>query len=184
MNIAISNFPNWKSITFLSKNPSKTEFLVIGLPRQLSLSKLNSTIHLANSVSLSPVDCAWNLGVILVKNMSFAQPISSDSKSCSLNIPDLRLNRNTNDRTIAILLSFTPKLTILQLSPLQSFCYSNQSVLFVWAFENKFSSPFITFINTQNQLHFILFHHALHLIPFESVFQCFVSFVFHFEQTI
>jgi len=59
----ITNVSNWMSSNFLSLNPSKTEFLIFGLPQQLS--KLNNpTIHLPNNVILSPVDSACNLGVI------------------------------------------------------------------------------------------------------------------------
>ena len=55
----ISNVHNWMSSNFLSLNPSKTEFLIIGLPQQLS--KLRSpTIHLPNDVTLTPVDSARN----------------------------------------------------------------------------------------------------------------------------
>ena len=96
----ISNVSNWMSANFLTLNPSKTEFLIIGLPQQLS--KLSSpTIRLPNNVILSPVDSARNLGVILDKNLSYAQHISSVSKSCFLNIRDLRRIRNTLDHTTA-----------------------------------------------------------------------------------
>jgi len=51
-------------------NPSKTEFLIFRLPRQLS--KLNNpTIHLPRNVILSPVDSARNLGVIFEKNVHY-----------------------------------------------------------------------------------------------------------------
>jgi len=54
-----------------SFNPSKTEFIVFGLPQQLS--KLNiSTVHLPNNVALSPVDSTRNLGVIFDENLPFA----------------------------------------------------------------------------------------------------------------
>jgi hypothetical protein len=63
---AVSNVSNWMSTHFFALNPFKTEFLVISLPQQLS--KLNSpTIHLPNNVTLTPVDSARNLGVILDK---------------------------------------------------------------------------------------------------------------------
>ena len=56
------------SSNFLSLNPSKTEFLIIGLPQQLS--KLRSpTIHLPNDVTLTPVDSARNLGVVFDNNL-------------------------------------------------------------------------------------------------------------------
>jgi len=62
----ITNVVNWMSFNFLSLNPSKTEFLIFGLPQQLS--KLNNpTIDLPNNVILSPVDSARNLGVIFDK---------------------------------------------------------------------------------------------------------------------
>jgi len=89
----------WSS-NFLTLNPSKTEFLIFGLPQQLS--KLNNpTIDLLNNVILSPVDSARNLGVIFDNNLSFAQHFSSISKSCVLNIRDLRRIHNTIDQTAA-----------------------------------------------------------------------------------
>jgi len=47
------------------------------------------------------VDSARNLGVIFDNNLSFAQNISSISKSCFLNIRDLSRFRNTIDQTTA-----------------------------------------------------------------------------------
>ena len=59
----ISSVLNWISSDFLSFNPSKTKFLLIGLPQQLA--KLNSpTVSLPDCVTLSPVPSARNLGVI------------------------------------------------------------------------------------------------------------------------
>ena len=88
------------SSNFLSLNPSKTEFLVIGLPKQLE--RLNHpTIHLPKDVILSPVDSARNLGVIFDSNLSFSDHISAVSKSCVYHIRDLRRIRNTIDRIIA-----------------------------------------------------------------------------------
>jgi hypothetical protein len=96
----ISDVSNWMSANFLSLNPSKTEFLIIGLPQQLS--KLNSpSLHLPDNITLSPVDFARNLGAIFDKNLTFAQHISSVSKACFLNIRDLRRIRNTIDHSTA-----------------------------------------------------------------------------------
>jgi len=86
------------SSNFLSLNPSITEFIVFGLPQQLSTLN-NPTIHLPNNVILSPVVSARNLGVIFDKNLSFAQHISSTSKSCFHTIHDLRRIRNIIDQT-------------------------------------------------------------------------------------
>jgi len=97
----ITNISNWMSFTFLSLNPSKTEFLIFVLPQHLS--KLNNpTIHLPNCAIVSPVDSVRNLGVIFDKIMSFARHISSISKSCFLNIRDLRRIRNSIDTACTI----------------------------------------------------------------------------------
>jgi len=90
----------WMSSNFLSFNSSKTEFLIFGLPQQFS--KLNTpTIYQPNNVILSPVDSARKLGVIFDKHLSFAQHISSISKSCFLNIRYLRRIRNITNQTTA-----------------------------------------------------------------------------------
>jgi len=104
------------SPNFLSLNLSKTEFLVFGLPQQLS--KLNNpTILLPNNIIFSPVDSARNLGIIFDINLLFAQHIYAVSKSWFHNIRDLRRIRNTIDQTtsctISMLLSFTLKWTIV-----------------------------------------------------------------------
>jgi len=52
-------------------------------------------MHLPKNAIVSPVDSARNLGVIFDDNPSFAQRISSISKSCFLNIRDLKRIRNT-----------------------------------------------------------------------------------------
>jgi hypothetical protein len=96
----ISNVYDWMSSNFLSLNTSKTEFLLIGLPQQLS--KLsNPIIHLPNNVTLSPVHSARNLGVIFDSNLTFSQHISAVSKSCFYHIRDLRRIRNTIDQPTA-----------------------------------------------------------------------------------
>jgi len=60
----IANISNGMYSNFLSLNPFQTEFLIFGLPQQLS--KLNiPTIHLPNNFILLSVDSAHNLGVML-----------------------------------------------------------------------------------------------------------------------
>jgi len=66
----------WMSANFLSLNPSQTEFLIFGLPQQLS--KLNKpTIQLHNNVIFLPVNSTHNLGAIFDKNLSFAHHTSA-----------------------------------------------------------------------------------------------------------
>ena len=120
------------SSNFIFLNPSKTEFLIIGLPQQLS--KLRSpTIHLPNDVTLTPVDSARNLGVIFDNNLTFSQHISAISKPCFHDIRDLMRIHNTIDLTtactIAIPLSFILKLTIATLYYSIFLLYSNYNRL-------------------------------------------------------
>ena len=82
----------------LTLNPSKTEFLVIGLPKRLE--KLNH-LHLRIDVVLSPVDSARDLGVIFDSNLTLSDHISAVSKSCLNKIRDLRRILNIIDRTTA-----------------------------------------------------------------------------------
>ena len=80
----------------MSLNHSKTEFLLIGLPKQLSKIS-HPVICISPSVSLSPVSTARNLGVIFDSTLSMSQHISAISKSCFIHIRDLRRIRNTLD---------------------------------------------------------------------------------------
>jgi Reverse transcriptase (RNA-dependent DNA polymerase) len=96
----VSTVSDWMSSNFLSLNPSKTEFLLIGLLQQLKKID-NPIIHLPNGVVLSPFTSACNLGVIFGTDVTFSQHFSSVSKSCFYHIRDLRRIRNTIDRFTA-----------------------------------------------------------------------------------
>jgi hypothetical protein len=91
------------SANFLSLNPAKTEFLLIGQPRQLA--KLDHpTISLPDNVTLSPAISARNLGVIFDSKLSFTEHISAISKSCLYHIRDLKRLRSTiNQPTASII---------------------------------------------------------------------------------
>jgi hypothetical protein len=96
----ISLVQKWMSSHFLSLNPSKTEFLIIGLRQQLA--KLNHpTISLPNSVKLCPVKSARNLDVIFYSTISYSEHISAISKSCFNHIRDLRRLQSSIDQTTA-----------------------------------------------------------------------------------
>ena len=77
---------------FLSLNPAKTEFLLVGLPRP-ALAKIHNptiTIPSNTTIALQPVSFARNLGVIFDSNLSFSDHISSYiSKSCFSHVRDL-----------------------------------------------------------------------------------------------
>ena len=85
---------------FLSLNPAKTEFLLIGLPAQLSKIH-NPTLTISSNTTIQPVSSARNLGIIFDSNLSFSDHISYISKSCFSHIRDLRRIRNTLDHKTA-----------------------------------------------------------------------------------
>ena len=91
---------NWMSSNLLSLNQSKTEFLLIGLPVQLS--KISDpSLLMPSHVTIPPANSARNLGVVFDSELSMSHHISSVSKSCFLSIRDLRRIRNTLDFTTA-----------------------------------------------------------------------------------
>ena len=99
-----SDVSAWMNANLLSLNPSKTEFLIIGLPKQLS--KLNNpTFNIGSNTALQPAPHARNLGFIIDANLSLDQQIAALSRSCSFHLRDLRRIRSSLDystaRTIA-----------------------------------------------------------------------------------
>ena len=79
---------------------AKTEFLLIGLPAQLSKIH-NPTLTISSNTTIQPVSSARNLGIIFDSNLSFSDHISYISKSCFSHIRDLRRIRNTLDHKTA-----------------------------------------------------------------------------------
>jgi hypothetical protein len=72
----ITKVCSWISANLLLLNSSKTDFLLIGLSKQLS--KLdNPTVNVTSDVTLSPVPQARNLGVLFDSNLSHSGHISS-----------------------------------------------------------------------------------------------------------
>ncbi len=92
----ISSVSSWMSANFLSLNPSKTEFLLIGTRLQLSKAN-NIVLSMPNNISIHPVSSARNLGVIFSSELSFSEHISSISKSCFCHIRNLRRIRSSID---------------------------------------------------------------------------------------
>jgi len=92
----------WMSANLLLLNQSKTEFLLIGLPAQLSKVS-DPSLQMPSNFIIIP---ARNLGVIFDSTLSMSDRISFVSNPCFLSIRDLLRIRNTLDfstaRTIAI----------------------------------------------------------------------------------
>ena len=94
---------SWMTANLLTLNSSKTEFLLIGLKKQLA------KIH--NS-SLDTSHSARNLGFISDKHLTFADQITALSEACYYHIRQLRCIRPYLDSSTActIAISFTPNL--------------------------------------------------------------------------
>jgi hypothetical protein len=86
---AFNSISSWMSANLLALNPTKTEFLLIGSPQQLSKLKSNS-LPLTSDISLTPVQFARNLGFIVDSHLSYHNQISALSKACFYHIRDLR----------------------------------------------------------------------------------------------
>jgi hypothetical protein len=88
-------------------NLSQTEFLLIGLPKQLSKVE-NPSLSMIPSVTVSPVSSARNMGVILDSNMSLSDCISSIIKSHHFHVGDHRsLEPILDEPLLALLLSLS-----------------------------------------------------------------------------
>ena len=90
----------------LTLNPSKTEFLRIGLPQQTS-QIINPSLSLPNAQPISPTPFVKNLGFIFDSTLSFSKQISSLSRACHYHICDLRRIRHTIDYSTAATIATT-----------------------------------------------------------------------------
>jgi len=93
----------WFQSNRLSVNPSKTEFLLIGNPRQKQKIISSSIAFCGNS--LLPTDSARNLGIIFDSDLSFDKQISSTCRSAFYQIKQLRQIRSSLDIKSAITLA-------------------------------------------------------------------------------
>ena len=87
-------------------HPSKTEFMLIGLPQQLSKMH-SSSLSLPPAQPILSCSSALNLGFDFDPSFSFSQQISKLSSSCHYHIRDLRRIRNSLDhKTTATIATF------------------------------------------------------------------------------
>ena len=92
----ISDISSWMTANFLSLNPSKTEFMLIGLRQQISKIS-NPSLSLPSNHPITPTDSVRNLGFIFDSSLTFSKRISSLSSACNHHIRDLRRIRHTLD---------------------------------------------------------------------------------------
>ena len=93
---SVSAVANWMSANLLCLNPSKSEFLVIGLPKQLSKLE-NPTLSMPDNIVLFPVQTARNLGFLFDSHLTLTDQIASLTKSRFYHIRDLRRTRKSLD---------------------------------------------------------------------------------------
>ena len=84
------------SSKLLCLNPLKSEFLIIGLPKQIAKLQ-NPLLQMPGNVSLIPVKSARNLGFIFDSNVTLDDQISAVTKSCMYHIRDLKRIRKSLD---------------------------------------------------------------------------------------
>ncbi len=84
----VSDIQQWMVDSYLKLNEDKTEFIVLGSKRQLS--KITPPLLHIGSSSVSPVEQAHNLGVILNSSMSLESQISNCVKLANYNLRNIR----------------------------------------------------------------------------------------------
>src|SRR5215469_17189035 len=94
---------SWLSAIYLSLNPSKTEFLLIGTAQQRSKITSNSLSFSGNT--LAPSTSARNLDIIFESNLSLSKQISSVSRRSYHSICLLRQIRSSLDHNTAVILA-------------------------------------------------------------------------------
>jgi hypothetical protein len=89
----IAAVANWMSANLLCLNQSKSEFMVIGLPKQLYEINQPSLAMSDNTILLS-FNSARNLGIIFDSHLTFSNNISALTSSCFYHIRYLKRVRN------------------------------------------------------------------------------------------
>ena len=99
----ISDISSWMTANLLYLNLSKTEFILIGLPQQISkISNLSRS--LPSNHPITSTDSARNLGCIFDSSLTFSKQISSLSSACNYHICNLRHIRHTlNLKTASVI---------------------------------------------------------------------------------
>ena len=107
---ALDRISSWMTANLLTLNSSKTEFLLIGVNKQLA--KINNS-------SLTTTHSARNLSFIFDEHLTFSDQISSVSKSCYYRIRQLRcirpyLDTKTASTSVVLIIE---ELTFLAIEP-------------------------------------------------------------------
>ena len=103
LSTVLDSVHDWLSANYLSLNPSKTEFLLIGTaqPRR----KIASNLLTFSDSVISPSDSARNLGFIFDSDLSLSKQISSVCRRSYHSIHLLRQVRSSLDLNTSVLLA-------------------------------------------------------------------------------
>jgi len=88
----VKQISSWLTSNFLCLNPSKTEFILIGLREQLKkTSDPSISLNLDSTLThtFTPTSPVGNLGVIFDQSLSFSDHITHLSRSCFMHIRDV-----------------------------------------------------------------------------------------------
>ena len=78
----ISDISSWMTSNLLSLNPSKTEFMLISLPQQIS-EIFNLSFSLPSNHPVSPTDSARNLSFTFDSSLTFSKQIFISVQCCN-----------------------------------------------------------------------------------------------------
>ena len=151
---------DWLSSNYLSLNPSKTEFLLIGTDQQRS--KIASDLLSFSGSAISPSDSARNLGVIFDSDLSLSKQISSVCRRSYHSIRLLRQIRSSLDLNSAVLLANS--LTSSNLDYCNSLYYSlpNSSLHRLQLVQNSLARAVL---RLKSRDHISPALHSLHWLP-------------------
>ena len=108
----ISDISSWMTFNLLSLNPSKPEFMLIGLPPQIS--QISNPSLLPSNHPITPTNSARNLSFIFDSSLTFFKQLSSLFSACNYHIHDLRRIRHTLDlKTASVIATSLLLLSIL-----------------------------------------------------------------------
>src|SRR6218665_934168 len=87
----VKQISSWVTSNLICLNPSKTEFILIGLREQLKkIPDPSISLNSTSTHTFTPTSPVRNLGVIFDQNLSFSDHITHLSRSCFMHICDLR----------------------------------------------------------------------------------------------
>ena len=166
LSTVLDSIHSWLSSNFLSVNPSKTQFLLIGTSQQRS--KVASALLSFAGCSLPPSDSASNLGVFFDSDLSFFKQISSVCRRSYHSIRILRQVRSCLDLKTAILLANSLTSSNLDYCNFLYFSLPNSSLHRLQLVQNSLARAVL---RLKSRDHISPALHSLHWLPIHQRIQ-------------